>query len=138
MLTGHPCMIDEVADAVAFYTTHLGFTVEQDAARRLPPAAPAVQVAGSDAGEQRSDPFDPKTSGVDGEGHSDPARLVDGDCRYLPGRVMAPTFTSQSVQKSGRFNRPLEIPWLLPSGSCRVATTGTTQYVTANRYGHVV
>jgi catechol 2,3-dioxygenase-like lactoylglutathione lyase family enzyme len=25
-------MIDDVADAVAFYTTHLGFTVEQDAA----------------------------------------------------------------------------------------------------------
>ena len=25
-------MIDDVADAMAFYTTHLGFTVEQDAA----------------------------------------------------------------------------------------------------------
>ena len=25
-------MIDDVADAIAFYTTHLGFTVEQDAA----------------------------------------------------------------------------------------------------------
>ena len=24
-------MIDDVADAVAFYTTHLGFTVDQDA-----------------------------------------------------------------------------------------------------------